>query len=130
MKAKDFKKQIDALNLCYYLVNHLDSKEKKDRIFDMGEIIYKEIIQEAVLAGCEIKYFDKNDTGFYYIRTENINDKLHSQIVKIIDKSKSYKEISAKIKELGYKGMPLAVDNGEMIDTQNDRVFSEKLRRQ
>ena len=45
MKAKDFKKQIDALNLCYYLVNHLDGKEKKDRIFDLGEIIYKEIIQ-------------------------------------------------------------------------------------
>lgn len=103
MEAKDFKKQIDALNLCYYLVNHLDSKEKIDRLFDMGEIIYKEIIQEAVLAGCEIKYFDKYDTGFYYIRTENINDKLHSQIVKIIDKSNSYKEISAKIKELGYK---------------------------
>ncbi len=103
MKAKDFKKQIDALNLCYYLVNHLDGKEKKDRIFDLGEIVYKEIIQEAVLSGCEIKYFDKNDTGFYYIRTENINDKLHNQIIKIIDKSNSYKEISAKIKELGYK---------------------------
>ena len=104
MKAKDFKKQIDALNLCYYLVNHLDSAVFIiDRLFDMGEIIYKAIIQEAVLAGCEIKYFEKYDTGFYYIRTENINDKLHSQIVKIIDKSKSYKEISAKIKELGYK---------------------------
>ena len=105
MKAKDFKKQIDALNLCYYLVNHLDGKEKKDRIFDLGEIVYKEIIQEAVLGGCEIKYFElyKNDTGFYYIRTENINDKLHSNIIKIIDNSDSYKEISAKIKELGYK---------------------------
>ena len=112
MKAKDFKKQIEALNLCYYLVNHLDGKEKKDRIFDLiedfvinaiGEIVYKEIIQEAVLGGCEIKYFDKNDTGFYYIRTENINDKLHNQIIKIIDKSKSYEEISTKIKELGYK---------------------------
>lgn len=29
--------------------------------------------------------------------------------------------------DIDYKGMPLAVDNGEMIDTQNDRVFSEKL---
>ena len=28
---------------------------------------------------------------------------------------------------MDYKGVPLAVDNGEMIDTQNDRVFSEKL---
>ena len=76
---------------------------RKDRIFDLGEIVYKEIIQEAVLGGCEIKYFDKNDTGFYYIRTENIDDKLHNQIIKIIDKSNSYKEIYAKIKELGYK---------------------------
>lgn len=42
-------------------------------------------------------------SGFYYIRTENINDKLHNQIIKIIDKSNSYKEISTKIKELGYK---------------------------
>lgn len=103
MKAEDIKKQIDALNLCYYLVNHLDGKEKKDRIFDLGEIVYKEIIQEAFLGGCEIKYFEKNNVEYYYIRTENINDKLHSNIIKIIDNSDSYKEISSKIKELGYK---------------------------
>jgi len=46
---------------------------------------------------------DKFNRTFYYIRTDNIDDKLHNQIIKIIDKSNSYKEISAKIKELGYK---------------------------
>ena len=103
MKSNYFHRQIELMNICLDKMSLFKNNKYSEFFKDLANIIFKEIIHEALFADCKMVLIDKFNRTFYYIRTDNINDKLHSQIVKIIDKSKSYKEISAKIKELGYK---------------------------
>ncbi len=102
MRADDFKKQIDALHLCFYLINHIEDN-KKDIINNLGEIVYKEILQEAVLNHCDITYFEKDDTNYFYIRTEEISEEMHNKILKIIHNNPTYLDICQELKELGYR---------------------------
>ena len=103
MKSNYFHRQIELMNICLDKMSLFKNNKYSEFFKDLANIIFKEIIHEALFADCKMVLIDKFNRTFYYIRTENINDKLHNQIIKIIDKSNSYKEISAKIKELGYK---------------------------
>ena len=103
MISSYFHRQIELMNICLDKMSLFKNNKYSEFFKDLANIIFKEIIHEALFADCKMVLIDKFNRTFYYIRTENINDKLHNQIIKIIDKSNSYKEISAKIKELGYK---------------------------
>lgn len=103
MKSNYFHRQIELMNICLDKMSLFKNNKYSEFFKDLANIIFKEIIHEAIFADCKMVLIDKFNRTFYYIRTENINDKLHNQIIKIIDKSKSYEEISTKIKELGYK---------------------------
>jgi len=103
MKSNYFHRQIELMNICLDKMSLFKNNKYSEFFKDLANIIFKEIIHEALFADCKMVLIDKFNRTFYYIRTDNIDDKLHNQIIKIIDKSNSYKEISAKIKELGYK---------------------------
>ena len=103
MKSNYFHRQIELMNICLDKMSLFKNNKYSEFFKDLANIIFKEIIHEALFADCKMVLIDKFNRTFYYIRTENINDKLHSNIIKIIDNSDSYKEISSKIKELGYK---------------------------
>ena len=103
MKSNYFHRQIELMNICLDKMSLFKNNKYSEFFKDLANIIFKEIIHEALFADCKMVLIDKFNRTFYYIRTDNIDDKLHNQIIKIIDKSNSYKEISSKIKELGYK---------------------------
>ena len=103
MKSNYFHRQIELMNICLDKMSLFKNNKYSEFFKDLANIIFKEIIHEALFADCKMVLIDKFNRTFYYIRTENIKDKLHSNIIKIIDNSDSYKEISSKIKELGYK---------------------------
>lgn len=103
MNSSYFHRSIELMNICLDKMNLFKNNKYSKFFEDVAGIIFKEIIHEAIFADCKITIIDKFNRTYYYIRTDNVDDKLDKEIKKIIDNSDSYKEISSKIKELGYK---------------------------
>ncbi len=103
MTAKDFNEQtktfIDVME--FYLQTQYESN--RELMQKIGKIVYKEILQEAILNDLPIFKFDKEDMFFHYIRTSDIDDKLHSKIIRIIEKSEKYSDIYKELKNMGYQ---------------------------
>ncbi len=102
MKSNYFHRQIELMNICLDKMSLFKNNKYSEFFKDLANIIFKEIIHEALFADCKMVLIDKFNRTFYYIRTDNIDDKLDKEIKKIIDESSNIYEIIEEINKLGY----------------------------
>lgn len=65
--------------------------------------VQKAILQGALLNDYPIEIFDRNDDTYYYVRTKNISDELHNEIMNMIKSNKSITDITYSLENKGYK---------------------------
>ena len=100
MISSYFHRQIELLNICLDKMSLFKDNKYSKFFEDVAGIIFKEIIHEALFADCKMVLIDKFNRTFYYIRTDNVDDKLHNQIIKIIDNSSNINEIIEEINKI------------------------------
>ena len=102
MISSYFHRQIELLNICLDKMNLFKNNKYSKFFEDVAGIIFKEIIHEAIFADCKITIIDKFNRTYYYIRTDNVDNKLDKEIKKIIDEYSNIYEIIEEINNLGY----------------------------
>ena len=102
MNSSYFHRSIELMNICLDKMSLFKDNKYSKFFKDVAGIIFKEVINEAIFADCKITIIDKFNRTFYYIRTDNVDDKLDKEIKKIIDNSSNINEIIEEINKLGY----------------------------
>ena len=102
MISSYFHRQIELLNICLDKMNLFKNNKYSKFFEDVAGIIFKEIIHEAIFDDCKITIIDKFNRTYYYIRTDNVDNKLDKEIKKIIDEYSNIYEIIEEINKLGY----------------------------
>ena len=102
MISSYFHRQIELLNICLDKMNLFKNNKYSKFFEDIANIIFKEIIHEAIFADCKMVLIDKFNRTYYYIRTDNVDNKLDKEIKKIIDEYSNIYEIIEEINKLGY----------------------------
>lgn len=72
-------------------------------LFSTYIAVQKAILQGALLKNYPIEIFDRDDDTYYYVKTENITEELHNEIMDMIKNNISITDITNTLENKGYK---------------------------